>query len=303
MIRTGALVFAIGVRLVRKLDILGQRISLDIPELNLVQVASSDLDGARFPNDGDGPFVVLVVHASGPDQGSQGAALEFEVGDAAVLGFDVVVLGFDVRFALGHIAAPPDEQVDEMAGLREKGASLGVDSSPPRAVVIVPLVAVPQDVAFDHENLAQESTVHGVLGQADGHIVPVLLDHPELFARALCAIIHAPAVLHVERHRLFDHDMVPGFKGLYGHVCMKRVWCGNADDVEPAGIKHGIKAVMPLEVRIQFELRIQWTTVIVADRNKLRPPLCVQYGNVPLPDASASYYSEPLHGSINLRSF
>ena len=79
---------------------------------------------------------------------------ELDVGDARIFCLDVVVLSFDVGLGFSDISTPPNQQVDEVAGLGEQGSAFGIHMPPPRAVVVVPLVSVPEDVTFDHEDLA-----------------------------------------------------------------------------------------------------------------------------------------------------
>ena len=144
----------------------------------------------------------------------------------------------------GDVAAPPNQQVNEVAGLGEQGSAFRIHLPPPRAVVVIPLVAVPQDIAFDHEDFAEHPTFHGVLGQSDGHVVAVLLHDPQVHAGFCGARVHGFAISRVERHGFFDQYVVAGSHDLDAHVGVERVRGHYGNHIKSTGCQHLVQTAV-----------------------------------------------------------
>ena len=191
-------------------------------------------------------------------------------------------LGFD------HITAPPNQQVDEVTGLREQRSAFRFDVSTPRTVVIVPLVSVPQDIAFDHENLSEHAAVDGIFGQTDRHVVPVLFHHPQMLACFLRTGVHGLAVCCSQRHGLFHQHVIPCAHCCDAHVGMQRVGRDHSHHIKTARFEHFCVVRVAGEVWIFCELVLKLLVVVVANGDQLRARFGVQHGDVPFSNASAS---------------
>ena len=176
-----------------------------------------------------------------------------------------------------------------MTGLREQRTSFRINLPAPRAVVVVALVPIPQDVAFHHEQFTQKPAIHGVLGQANRYIVSVLLDHPKMFSGFFGTRIHRVAVLRIQRHRLLHQRVVARAQRLHAHRTMHRVWCHHGNHVKSTGGEHGLVIVKPLQVRILVELVFQRLRIRVADGNEIGSLIRVKHRDVAFADAPTAY--------------
>ena len=155
MVGAGPLVFRIVVRPVVEVDIVGQGVRLNVPEVDGVEVPPADLDRPLLAHDGDAPLVILVVNAVRVGESPHHTGFELHHRDAAVLDLDAVALRLPDGVHPLDVAEHVNEQVDEVAALGVEGAPFMLLSAQPAGPVVVALGPVPEDRAMDPVDLAQ----------------------------------------------------------------------------------------------------------------------------------------------------
>src|SRR5262249_48882831 len=109
VVRTGALILAVGVGPVDPFDALGQRRPFDFPMLNAIKILSADLDNPAFAEQRDTALEIPVVGTRRPEKRADHTGVEPEPRRPAVFDLDVVILRFNVAAGVNHLTADPSE--------------------------------------------------------------------------------------------------------------------------------------------------------------------------------------------------